>query len=165
MSRAVSSENPTSVDYAAIAAMLESIELLAGLDPPALRTLAGHLLVRDFAEGETVFREGAAGDWMGLLVAGRIRIEKSGDAGSDVTIAVESHSRSIGEMALIDGEPRSATCVAIEPSRLLVLTRAQFEKLVKNRPALAIEVLMRVARLVSRRLRLTSGKLVDHLEE
>ena len=64
------SESAASVDYAAIAAMLESVELLADIDPPALRTLAGHLLVRDFAAGEMIFREGAAGDWMGLLVAG-----------------------------------------------------------------------------------------------
>lgn len=155
---------PAAGDFAAIVGLLESVELLQDLEGPALRALAGHLLLREFKQDECVFREGEPGDWMGFLVSGAIRIYKSGDVRGDLTIAVETHSRSIGEMALIDGEPRSATCAAAAPSRLLVLTRAQFERLAQAKPLLALEILLRVARLVSRRLRLTSGRLVDHLE-
>ncbi len=151
-------------DYAAIASMLESMELLADLERPARRTLARHLLARDLAADEVVFREGEPGDWMAFLVSGEIRVYKAGDAQSEHTIAVETHSRSIGEMAFIDGEPRSATCVATRPSQLLVLTRSRFQKLAQERPGLAFEVLMRIARLLSRRLRMTSGKLVDQLD-
>jgi CRP-like cAMP-binding protein len=155
---------PESADYAAIAGMLEGVELLAGIDSASLRVLARHLLARSAAQGEVIFREGEPGDWMGFLVSGEIRVHKSGDAEREVTVAVENHSRSIGEMALIDGEPRSATCVAAQPCRLLVLTRVHFHKLALERPALALEILLRLARLVSRRLRMTSGRLTDFLE-
>lgn len=151
-------------DFAAILELLEGSELMADIEPHALRTLALHVIAREYAAGQTIFREGEPGDWAGILVSGEVRIHKSDDERQSHTVAVETHSRSIGEMALIDGEPRSASCVAIRPSQLLVLTRAQFEKIAREHPALAFEVLMRIARLVSRRLRMTSGKLVDHLD-
>ncbi len=67
-------------------------------------------------------------------------------------------------LALIDGEPRSATCVATEPSVLLALTQAGFQRLCEERPALALKLLTRIAKLMSRRLRQTSGRLVDYLD-
>ena len=149
---------------AALLAALEQTELLADLSGPEQRALAAHLLLRRFAKGETIFREGEPGEWMGLLVEGEIAIRKEADARVTRTVAVEARSRAIGEMALLDGEPRSATCLASRPATLLVLTREQFRRLAKSRPALALEVMMRVARTLSRRLRLTSGRLVDHLE-
>ncbi len=151
-------------DYAEILDRLVDAELVADLDGPELRALAAHLLLRRFAGGATVFREGEPGDWMGLLVEGEISIRKEADARVMRTVAVESRSRAIGEMALIDGEPRSATCVATRPATLLVLTRERFRRLSAARPALALEVMTRVARTLSRRLRQTSGRLIEHLE-
>ncbi len=155
---------PNTADYAGICAMLEDIELFEDLDGTALRALGAHLLLRSFADGETVFREGDPGDWMGVLVSGEICVRKEADLHDTRTMATETRRRVIGEMSLIDGEPRSATCVATAAAEMLVLTRGHFQKLSRDRPELALAVVMRVARVISRRLRSTSGRLVEYLE-
>ena len=155
---------PRQADYAEICDLLEQVELFDDLDGAALRALGAQMVLRTFAAGATVFREGDPGDWMGLLVAGEICVRKDADARDSRTVAVETRKRVVGEMSLIDGEPRSATCVATRPATLLVLTRERFQKLTKERPELAFAVLMRVARVISRRLRATSGRLVGYLE-
>lgn len=154
---------PLPSDLAAICDLLDEVELFDGLDGPALRALGAHMRLRAFAEGEAIFREGDPGDWMGVLVEGEVRICKEADVRDVRVMAVETHRRAIGEMALVDGEPRSATCIAGKPSSLLTLSRESFQRLSRERPALALEVMHRVARLISRRLRATSGRLVEHL--
>jgi len=148
----------------ALVAQISGVELLADLEGPELRQLAGYLLGRDYEPGATIFREGEPGSFLGLLVEGEVRIFKETDARQTRTVAVENRSRAVGEMALIDGEPRSASCIAVKRTRLLVLTRDQFDRLGHERPVLALKLALRIARLISRRLRMTSGRLVDHLD-
>lgn len=150
-------------DLDTLLALLTGVELLADLEGPELRQLTGHLLARDYAPGATIFSEGDPGDFLGLLVEGEVRIFKEANDQQARTVAVEHHSRAIGEMALIDGEPRSASCVAVKATRLLVLTREHFDRLGRERPVLALKLTLRIARLISRRLRMTSGRLVDFL--
>jgi CRP-like cAMP-binding protein len=66
-------------------------------------------------------------------------------------------------MALIDDEPRSATARVTQPAQLLVLTKDRFERIGTEHPRLALLFTFTVARLLSKRLRLASGMLVDHL--
>ena len=66
-------------------------------------------------------------------------------------------------MSLIDGEPRSASVIAEEPSLLVVLTGEGLAALSSDVPRLAIKVLLKIAKLISQRLRQTSGALVDSL--
>jgi CRP-like cAMP-binding protein len=150
-------------DLAAILDLLAGVELFDGLDGTELRALGAHLLLREFGAGDAVFREGDPGDWMGILVSGEIHVRKEADTRDTRVVAIESRRRAIGEMALVDGEPRSATCIAAMASSLLVLSRESFRRLGRERPALALEEMHRIARLISRRLRTTSGRLVEHL--
>ena len=156
---------PKTADLAEILACIEQFEMFSSLDGVALRALAAHLIVRDYAEGRVIFREGERGDWMGFLVSGEVRIQKESGGHETRAVAIENKARSIGEMALIDNEPRSATCIALAPTRLLALSKAHFERLADDRPAVALSVILPVARLLSRRLRMTSGRLVEFLEE
>jgi CRP/FNR family cyclic AMP-dependent transcriptional regulator len=66
-------------------------------------------------------------------------------------------------MSLVDGEPRSASVVADEPTTLVVLTAEGFACLSSEVPRLAIKVLLKISKLISQRLRQTSGTLVDYL--
>jgi CRP/FNR family cyclic AMP-dependent transcriptional regulator len=143
--------------------MLKDIELLSELNWREVELLAGYTQAFEADPGCVIFREGETGDYLCLLVSGRICIYKGSDDGSQTTVAMEGHGRSIGEMALVDGGPRSATCEAVESSTLLLLTREAFLRLAEERPALGFKLLSRIARLMSSRLRSTSGKLVDHL--
>ncbi|MDH4189359.1 MAG: cyclic nucleotide-binding domain-containing protein [Betaproteobacteria bacterium] len=148
---------------AELLSMLEGIELLTDLAWREIELLAPYLEAYEAAAGCEIFREGDPGHTLCLLVRGRIRISKEGDRQS-TEVATESRGRSIGEMALIDGEPRSASCTALEPSTLLVMTSGRFADLMDKRPALANKLLLRIARLMSRRLRIASGRLADLLD-
>jgi CRP-like cAMP-binding protein len=145
-------------------ALMARVELLADFSGREPEMLSHYLQAYAADPGCVIFREGEPGHYMCLLVSGRVKTSKESDIEHSAEVANESRGRSIGEMALIDGEPRSATCVATEPSVLLLLNQAEFQRLGEERPALALKLLMRITRLMSRRLRLTSGRLVDYLD-
>jgi CRP/FNR family cyclic AMP-dependent transcriptional regulator len=151
------------IERDALLDLLNEVNLLAPLSGGELRTLAGYLAWRDAQPDEVIFSEGDPGDSLFLLAAGSVRIQKECDQRHARTIAVEDRSRAIGEMSLLDGEPRSATCVALEASTLLVLTQEKLAALAKSHPGLAYRVVTEIARLLSKRLRLTSGRLVESL--
>jgi CRP-like cAMP-binding protein len=71
--------------------------------------------------------------------------------------------KTFGEMSLIDGEPRSASAIALDDSKVLVLTEENFHRLVYQYPHLGAMVLLKLAQLMSQRLRQTSDLLVDFL--
>ena len=145
-------------------AMMAGVEMLANMHGHELEMLAHYLQAFKADPGCVIFNEGEAGNFMCFLVSGRVRTFKESEQDRSAEVAVESHGRSIGEMALIDGEPRSATCVAVQPSVLLLLTKQGFQELAGKHAALALKLMVRIARLMSRRLRLTSGRLVDYLD-
>ena len=145
-------------------ALMARVDLLADLSGREPEMLSQYLRAFAADTGCVIFAEGDPGHYMCLLVSGRVRTYKESDIEHKAEVANESRGRSIGEMALIDGEPRSATCIASEPSVLLVLSQTDFQRLGADRPALALKLVLRITKLMSRRLRLTSGRLVDYLD-
>ena len=144
--------------------MIDGAELFAGFEWAEVRTLSRYVTAHEADAGHELFGEGARGGELYVLISGRVETRKEDGSCRRAVIAVESGGRVIGEMALIDGEPRSATCVATEPSVLLCLTRENFRKLGEQHAPLALQLTLRIARQMSRRLRATSGQLVDYLE-
>ena len=67
--------------------------------------------------------------------------------------------------ALVDGEPRSATCICSQASIWILLTRENFVRIIRESPPLSVNILLKIVMLMSRRLRQTSGQLVDVLED
>jgi len=144
-------------------AMMEQVDLLTDLPWREIELLSGYMQAYEAQPGCTVFQEGEPGSYMGLLVAGRVVIRKEAGGVNEAVISIEGQGRSIGEMALIDREPRSASCKVLESATVLILTRKEFERLSVQHPSIALKLLMRISKLISRRLRLTSGQLVEHL--
>ena len=143
--------------------LLENVELLEGLTWREIEQLGTFLQAYEAEPGCIVFREGEPGSYLCLLVRGTVKTSKHGNEG-EALVAFEGKGRSIGEMALIDGEPRSASCEVTEHAALLLLTRSAFVRLCDQYPALGCKLVLRIARLMSRRLRVTSGRLIDYLE-
>lgn len=100
--------------------------------------------VVDFPDGRVVFIRGDEGDRAYVVESGRVDIREGGRV-----IETMEEGEMFGEMALIDGEPRSASAVAVGPTRLIAIDRAMFHKLVRDNPDFALDVM----RLMSRRLR------------
>jgi CRP-like cAMP-binding protein len=113
-----------------------------------LEPSAAAIYGRDFPTGAIVFEEGDPGSRMYVIVTGAVRIEKRAGTRT-MTLALLGAGEAFGEMALLEGAPRSATAVVDRPSRILEIDEAAFEELVRNNG----EVALRLLRRLSSRLR------------
>lgn len=112
-----------------------------------------------------IISEGARGDFMVFTIDGLIDVTKKDRWDVVKRIAVVQAGSALGEMSMIDGEARFASCVAIEPTVFVVLTRVKLQELITKEPRLASKILMKLVYMLSQRLRQTSAKLVNYLEK
>ena len=145
-------------------ALLENTRWTLGLSYRQVRELASYMEVLECESGATIFEEGQRQPFMTLIVSGVVQIQKFDSSNQPQIIARLRSGHTIGEMALLDGEPRSASVVALKKVTLLGLRRVRFASMLAQSPELTVQLLLRVSRMLSRRLRLTSGALVEHLE-
>lgn len=130
-----------------------------------LDTLSSYMAGYRAAAGALLFEEGEVGDSMGLLLSGQIEVRKLDTAGVAKVVTHIVSGRTFGEMAAIDGEKRSATCVTTEPCVLALLPKPQFERMLAVNEPLGTKLLLRVTRLLSQRLREVNGVLVDFISK
>ncbi len=123
-------------DLAARLEFLNGVDLFADCSPEHRLEIARCLERITYAAGETVIRQGAAGDWMVFLEQGRARVVLERD--DTVTqVAVLEGGQYVGEMALLTGEPRSATVIAVTDLRAYVLRKAAFRNVLVGHPEIA----------------------------
>lgn len=128
-----------------------------------LETLSNYMAGYGAPAGTILFQEGEPGDALGLLISGEIAVTKADDQGVQQVVAAIPRGRTFGEMSVIDGERRSANCTTSKDSVIAVLPKIQFERLIAQHPGLGIKFLIHLNKLLSQRLRLASGMLVDYL--
>jgi CRP/FNR family cyclic AMP-dependent transcriptional regulator len=97
----------------------------------------------DVPAGTVLIREGATGHEFFVVIEGALRIEQNGKL-----ISRLGPGNFVGEIALVDGGPRTATVIADEPSRLLVLAHREFHSLLEQNPGIQLQVLQALARRV-----------------
>ena len=149
---------------AKIADLLDGLELFKDFSYPELRTIAAYLSYRNIKQDEVVFNEGDAGTYMLILVEGKLAVFKGGESGSHL-LSYEGRGRVVGEMALIDQERRSATCKAQTECEFMTLATDDLDRMAMEHAGLAYRFMYALARLLSRRLRRTSGMLVEYLND
>lgn len=115
--------------------------------------------------GQEVLREGDAGDFMLFVIEGRIEVFKQAGSHPPRLIAVVTNGKTLGEMSLIDGNPRSATCIAEAGTVVGVLTRESLARIILEQPILGAKILMALVVMLSQRLRTTSAQLLASLEQ
>ncbi len=142
---------------------LISISLFDSFDVDELTLLAQHMSYIHLQRGEFLFVEGDKGDFMGFVVHGVLEVLKKSATGENVIIARLAKGSSIGEMALIDKSPRSATVVSRQPATIITLTSKGFDKLTEKAPLTGIKIIQKIARLLSLNMRRTSSKFADLL--
>ena len=147
-----------------IAAMLENVQMFKDLEWAQIKALSEYMQIYRAPPKAVLFREGDQGDFMCVLLEGKLDVHKEDNQHVDKTVTTILPGRSLGEMTIVDGEPRSATAVAVVTSVLAVLTQENFMQIMRDKPALSAKLLFKIAQLISQRLRLTSGILVDYLE-
>lgn len=142
--------------------VLDGLELFQEFSYSELKVIGRFLTQIDKNKGEVVFAEGDPGDHMLILVEGRLSIFKGGEHGSHL-LCNEGRGRIVGEMALLDRERRSATCMADTNCVMFTLSDVGLRQMADEAPLLAYRFMFNLAKLLSRRLRRTSGMLVEYL--
>ncbi|MCB8923608.1 MAG: Crp/Fnr family transcriptional regulator [Ardenticatenaceae bacterium] len=128
---------------------LQATPLFADIGNVQLKAIAQNIAWREFAPGDIIFHEGDPGQVLYIVGSGQVRIFVNGLDGSETSVILFGRPGEIfGELAVIDGLPRSATAVAMHPTVLYTLSRDDFRKYMQQTPQLALnfmrELSMRV---------------------
>jgi len=133
-------------------ALLQQIPLFTDLPPTQLRSLAGTLERRSYRKGQVILHQGDEGNSLFVIVTGRVRIYTISLDGHELTVWIYGEGDFFGEMALLNGEPRSANAKAMQKTEVLVLRRPAFRSHLLSNPSTAIHVI----ETLSQRLRATT---------
>lgn len=139
-----------------LAAALHLSRHFESLDAAALRDLESELELMALYAGEVLYRQGEAGDFMCIVINGRLRVVAVGENNVQFPVDELGSGEIVGEMALMSGEPRSATVYAIRDTHLARLSKAGMVRFLTRHSEAAFHMLTRP--LVSRLRRMTSGK-------
>src|SRR5260221_1050273 len=137
--------------------MIESSSLFKGLPGDILDKIAKLRVRRRLEPGEVLFRKGDAGDALYGVMAGRLRIHANATDGRDALLNIMWPGDLFGEIALIDGLPRTADATAIDKVELVMLRRAPVLRPLRRENELPFHLLA----LTCRRLRWLSDMVVD----
>jgi len=125
---------------------LRQVPLFESLDDGAAKQLCDLLETLDCEKQKVLFRAGEAGDAMYIIERGKVRISVDATDGRELTLTELGRGDFFGEMALFDGQPRSANATASEESRLAVLSRQHFLSfIVRGNPNVALEMMTALA--------------------
>lgn len=106
-----------------------------------------------------LFLENMRGESMYIMVSGAIKISKMLSEGVEKTLTTMGPGDHFGEMALIEDGPRAVSAIVIKDSQILVLKRAEFEKLMEESPKLAVKIIIGMYKTLSDRIRSCSPKI------
>ncbi len=143
--------------------LLRKPPALLGLSEADARCVVGFMQLLDYAKGATLLREhdSVATGYMLLVLSGEVSVETAapGHEREAVTISSLGAGSLLGEMSLLDGEPRSTECTAISPVQCAGLSRQGLDQLIVQRPLVAARLLAEVASIIANRLRALSDQL------
>jgi len=127
---------------------------LAPLQDETLRNIAASGVIRTFPRNTVLINEGDVGDALYVLLSGRVKVYSSNEAGREFVIDFHGPGEYVGEMTL-DGAPRSASVITVEPTTCAVVNRAQFRDFILANPDFALHLIERLIH----RVRVTTGNL------
>jgi len=146
------------------AELLDKIRWMDSFEWNQVESLAKYVQMYKAQDKTVLFNEGDHQSFMALIVAGRVEIIRNDYSGKPHQVAVLGRGQALGEMSLIDHQPRSATAVVLTDIAMMVLAVSDFKKMQQEHSQLALKLVMKISYHLSQRLRQTSGHLVDALE-
>ncbi len=159
-------KSPKKLDYekyVKYAQILEKTKWASEFSWDHIRKICNYIHPVSAKKGSIVFKEGIRDESLGIIVKGSIHIFKQ--SGNETKrIATLRNSMTFGEMALLDGEPRSATGVAAEDTIIFFISKKSLLNLSEDHPKLGLQILWKISKLMSQHLRSTTGMLVDYME-
>jgi CRP/FNR family cyclic AMP-dependent transcriptional regulator len=144
-------------------ALLRDVAIFRDLDDAELAEVAEVSRTEEFVSGEYIFREGEHGNRLYLIVEGEVRISRDVPGSGEEALAILKAGALFGEMAVFDRSERSTHAISNGGTKVLTITRPDFEMLLDFNRELAYKVLWSVTRLLSGRLRSTNDSLRSFL--
>jgi CRP/FNR family transcriptional regulator, cyclic AMP receptor protein len=144
--------------------LIEATSWSDGFTFAQVQKLSAYVDVYQVPAETVLFYEGDKNAFLVLIVKGAVQVVKFDSLSNPKHITTVGAGRTIGEMSLIDGEPRSASAVTATDAQLLVITTEKFTRLMQASPAVAMVLVLKIAKLMSQYLRQTSGRLIDSLD-
>jgi CRP-like cAMP-binding protein len=136
---------------------LANNDVFGALAPEEMEALFSYGITARYPSGATIFEKGSPGDSIMVVLAGRVRISNVLSQGKEAILNLLEPGDVLGEIAFLDGKPRSADAIAIEPCEMFVLRRRELTPFLETHPA----VTLRLVELLCVRLR----RLTDIFEE
>jgi CRP-like cAMP-binding protein len=133
-------EDPLTLTMDRRTELLAGCRLFSGVAQPDLTAVAERVIEVDFPPNHVIARQGEFGTGFFLIVSGAVKVVRDGDE-----VAVLGRGEFFGELSVLDGQPRVAQVVSIEPTRCLALASWDFEQALLASPPLALSILRGLA--------------------
>lgn len=136
---------------------VKPVGFLAHLTSSEQDALEGAGTRRNYARGEVLFRDGESPDTVIIVLDGRVKISSLTEEGREVVLAVIGPGDILGEIAVLEEVPRSATATALDSLQAVVIGAAEFRNLLERHPRIAVEII----KMTARRLREADRKRIS----
>ena len=143
------------------ATFLKGTLLGQGLDEAELSRLAALFVERSYAANQGIFKEGEPSNELYIVKSGAMKIVKHTSGGRKEVLVTLKPGDMFGEMAFLDGRPRSAGAEALEDMEVILFDRSKYSELVKQKDFLAFKIVSNIARMLTSRLRRTTERLAE----
>ncbi len=127
---------------------LRKVPLFSGLEEQDLETLSTIVSRKEYGKRETLFHQGDPGEEFLILTEGSVKVELMNAEGKELTLTILTPYQFLGELALLDDVPRSATVVSMEKSVLLSINKRDFARLLEAYPRMSIPMLRQLTKRV-----------------
>lgn len=131
-----------------VARLLRRVPLLADLEPSELERIASVAVPRSFPKGDIVFHEGDRSDACYVIRSGEVRVTRQHSDGRAIALATLREGEIVGELAMLDGEVRSASIEALTEIELLALSATDMRGLLQRNPAMTAKLVVALTRRV-----------------
>ena len=137
--------------------LLKNVGLFSNLNEKALKAIAKACVEKSFSKGEAIVEQGKGGIGLFMIVSGSAKVVKKTAGGAEFEVAIQGPGDFIGEIAVFDDAPRSASVIALEDTECLVLASWHFKTIMRLNPEIALEVVS----VLVKRFRETNEKLIS----
>lgn len=122
-------------------AMLGNIPLFSPLAEKDLRAIASHAVTKTYPKNTVIIHEGDHTDSLYVILSGKVKIFLTDEHQKEVIVDIQRAGEHFGELALLDEAPRSASVMTLEPSTLLIISKAEFESCLARHPKIAVSLI------------------------
>ena len=145
--------------------LFETLELFAGLNPAEIQEIAASANTLHVEADQTLFRQSEEATAMYVVESGELEVRATTPMGEDVILAVLTAGSIVGEMALLEGAPRSATVRSLGSATLYQLSRQSFAQLRTDKSVAAYKLIVNLARNLGDRRRQTDKRVAEVFDD